>query len=135
MSPDPMSLRRRILWLAVGMLPLPAFAQSLGSAFTYQGQLTEAGLPANGLYDVQICVFDSLSNPTPLSCTTGANDVPVEQGVFTLSANLGSTVFIGLERFLELRVRPGASDAQEKFVHDFVAAWVKVMNLDRFDLA
>ena len=25
-------------------------------------------------------------------------------------------------------------DAQEKFVHDFVAAWTKVMNLDRFDL-
>ena len=27
------------------------------------------------------------------------------------------------------------SDAQEKFVRDFVAAWNKVMNLDRFDLA
>jgi catalase-peroxidase len=28
-----------------------------------------------------------------------------------------------------------SSDAQEKFVQDFVAAWTKVMNLDRFDLA
>ena len=28
----------------------------------------------------------------------------------------------------------GASDAQDKFVKDFVAAWDKVMNLDRFDL-
>ncbi|KGO95569.1 hydroperoxidase [Flavobacterium enshiense DK69] len=28
-----------------------------------------------------------------------------------------------------------SSDAQEKFVNDFVAAWNKVMNLDRFDLA
>ena len=28
-----------------------------------------------------------------------------------------------------------ASDAQAKFVNDFVAAWTKVMNLDRFDLA
>jgi catalase-peroxidase len=27
------------------------------------------------------------------------------------------------------------ADAKEKFVHDFVAAWNKVMNLDRFDLA
>jgi len=26
-------------------------------------------------------------------------------------------------------------DAQEKFVRDFVAAWTKVMDLDRFDLA
>ncbi|MEO6817465.1 MAG: peroxidase family protein, partial [Edaphobacter sp.] len=29
----------------------------------------------------------------------------------------------------------GSSDAQEKFVHDFVAVWNKVMNLGRFDLA
>jgi len=29
----------------------------------------------------------------------------------------------------------GSADSQEKFVHDFVAAWNKVMNLDRFDLA
>ena len=29
----------------------------------------------------------------------------------------------------------GANDGQEKFVTDFVAAWTKVMNLNRFDLA
>ncbi|HKL27436.1 MAG TPA: catalase/peroxidase HPI [Desulfuromonadales bacterium] len=29
----------------------------------------------------------------------------------------------------------GSEDSQEKFVHDFVAAWDKVMNLDRYDLA
>ncbi len=29
----------------------------------------------------------------------------------------------------------GCEDSQSKFLHDFVAAWDKVMNLDRFDLA
>jgi catalase-peroxidase len=29
----------------------------------------------------------------------------------------------------------GSADAQKKFIQDFVAAWNKVMNLDRFDLA
>jgi len=29
----------------------------------------------------------------------------------------------------------GSADAERKFVHDFIAAWNKVMNLDRFDLA
>ncbi len=29
----------------------------------------------------------------------------------------------------------GCEDSQEKFLHDFVAAWDKVMNLDRFELA
>jgi catalase-peroxidase len=28
-----------------------------------------------------------------------------------------------------------SSDGQEKFVRDFAAAWTKVMNLDRFDVA
>jgi catalase-peroxidase len=28
-----------------------------------------------------------------------------------------------------------SDDARDKFVHDFVAAWSKVMDLDRFDLA
>jgi len=27
-----------------------------------------------------------------------------------------------------------SDDAKEKFVHDFVEAWTKVMNLDRFDI-
>lgn len=29
----------------------------------------------------------------------------------------------------------GCTDSREKFINDFVAAWTKVMNLDRFDLA
>ncbi len=29
----------------------------------------------------------------------------------------------------------GQDDAQKKFVRDFVAAWTKVMNADRFDVA
>jgi catalase-peroxidase len=28
----------------------------------------------------------------------------------------------------------GCSDGEDKFIHDFIAAWTKVMNLDRFDL-
>ncbi len=29
----------------------------------------------------------------------------------------------------------GQDDAQQKFVRDFVSAWTKVMNADRFDLS
>jgi catalase-peroxidase len=28
----------------------------------------------------------------------------------------------------------GSADAQDKFVREFVAAWTKVMNLDRFEV-
>ncbi len=88
----------------------PVFAQgALGSAFTYQGQLTESGQPANGLYDLQVCLFDSPGNPVALACAADFNDVPVEGGTFALALDFGSAPFTGQQRFLELRVRPGAS--------------------------
>ena len=44
-------------------------------------------------------------------------------------------VFGSKSQLLALAEVYGSSDAQRKFVQDFVAAWNKVMNLDRFDLA
>jgi catalase-peroxidase len=35
---------------------------------------------------------------------------------------------------LSISSEDASADAHEKFVADFVAAWTKVMNLDRFDL-
>ena len=87
----------------------PAHAQPLGSEFSYQGQLEESGQPANGLYDLQICLFDSQSNPAPLGCVPDFDDVPVDAGVFTIALDFGSAAFAGQQRFLEMRVRPGAS--------------------------
>lgn len=51
---------------------------------------------------------------------------------------LGSRVDLIFGSNSELRALAevyGCSDGQEKFVKDFAAAWTKVMNLDRFDLA
>ena len=84
-------------------------AQTLGTAFTYQGQLKESGLPANGLYDLQVCLYDSLVNPTTLGCAPDVDDAPVEAGLFTITLDFGAAAFVGQERFLELRVRAGAS--------------------------
>ncbi len=50
----------------------------------------------------------------------------------------GSRVDLAFGSNSELRALAevyASDDAREKFVHDFIAAWVKVMNLDRFDLA
>jgi hypothetical protein len=88
-----------------------ADAQMLGSAFTYQGRLTDAGGPANGLYDLQLCLYDVLAGASPLQCAPALDDVPVEGGLFTVSVDFGSVAFIGQQRFLELRVRPGTSTA------------------------
>ncbi|MCB1643625.1 MAG: collagen-like protein, partial [Xanthomonadales bacterium] len=92
--------------LPVGLTPLQA--QSVGSAFSYQGQLKDGGVLATGLYDLQVCLYDGASAPIPLACAADYDDVPVEDGIFALDLDFGSQAFDGDQRFLELRVRPGA---------------------------
>jgi hypothetical protein len=113
MLPTPRSLRIGLAAVVVSLGPagLPVAAQSLGSAFTYQGQLTDAGVPATGLFDLQLCLYDVAGGSSPLQCAPEFNDVPVDAGVFTLAVDFGSAAFVGQQRFIELRVRPGASTA------------------------
>jgi len=51
------------------------------------------------------------------------------------NACLGLPVFGNNSQLRALSEVYACDDAKEKFVRDFVAAWDKVMNLDRFDLA
>ena len=85
-----------------------AAAAPLGGAFTYQGQLKEAGQPATGLYDLQFCLFDMPANVIPLGYVADQNDVTVDTGVCTVMLDFGSAAFNGQDRYLEVRVRPGA---------------------------
>lgn len=55
-------------------------------------------------------------------------------GVTRWSATRVDLVFGSNSQLRAIAEVYASDDAQEKFVTDFVAAWVKVMNLDRFDL-
>lgn len=87
----------------------PLHAQTLGAAFSYQGQLMDSGVPANGLYDLQACLFDGLVSTTLLACAAANEDVPVAGGLFSVALDFGTAPFVGQQRYLELRVRQGAS--------------------------
>jgi len=56
-------------------------------------------------------------------------------GALIWKASVVDLVFGSNSQLRALAEVYGSSDAQQSFVHDFVAAWTKVMNLDRFDLA
>ncbi|MGZ4415038.1 MAG: catalase/peroxidase HPI, partial [Gaiellaceae bacterium] len=56
-------------------------------------------------------------------------------GELTWTATAVDLVFGSHSQLRALSEVYATDDAQEKFVRDFVAAWNKVMNLDRFDLA
>ena len=85
-----------------------ASAQALGTAFTYQGQLKDSGLPATGVYDFEFKLFDAFSGGAQVGATFLAGDVAVSQGAFSVKLDFGSA-FTGQARFLEIGVRPGVS--------------------------
>jgi catalase-peroxidase len=58
-----------------------------------------------------------------------------QTGAVKWTATVADLVFGSNAQLRSLAEVYGSSDAQAVFVHDFVAAWTKVMNLDRFDLA
>jgi hypothetical protein len=81
----------------------------LGTAFTYQGQLNDAGSPADGVYDFEFRLFDSPAATNQVGPTATVGDLPVAAGLFTATLDFGGSVFAGDKRWLEIRVRPGAS--------------------------
>jgi catalase-peroxidase len=58
----------------------------------------------------------------------------IETGELKWTATRVDLIFGSNSQLRALAEVYGSNDSQEKFLHDFVAAWNKVMNLDRFDL-
>jgi hypothetical protein len=98
-----------LLAALVAMAQAPvAWAQTpQGTAFAYQGRLTQSGTPASGAYDLRFVLFDASTGGTAVGPTVELEDVTVTEGLFTVSLDFGS-VFLGEKRWLELAVRPGA---------------------------
>ncbi len=87
--------------------PLAVNAAPLGTAFNYQGRLTDGGNAANGTYDLQFAVYDSA---TPAGSIRIGNMVTnaavgVAGGLFTVTLDFGANVFTGPARWLNIGVR------------------------------
>ena len=81
-------------------------AQGQTSGFTYQGRLTDGGTAANGNYDLQFALWNSLSGGAQVGSTQTLNTVAVSNGVFTVTLDFGANAFPGASRFLEISARP-----------------------------
>lgn len=81
---------------------------SLNTGFTFQGRLTDAGAPANGVYDLNFYLYDALAGGSQVGPVQTAGDVAVSAGLFTVTLNFGD-VFHGAQYYLDIQVRPGAS--------------------------
>lgn len=86
---------------------VPVHAQT---AFTYQGQLKDAGVPASGSYDLVFRLFGVASGGSPVGSPVTVNDWPVTNGLFAVSLDFGAGHFNGSARWLQVEVRLGNSN-------------------------
>jgi hypothetical protein len=101
-------------WLAVSafsafvaLLTL-ACVHAQGTVFTYQGFLKVSGNPANANYDFQFSLWTAALGGTPIGATLTVPNVPVQNGLFTVSLDFGN-VWDGSDRYLQIAVRPAGS--------------------------
>ena len=84
------------------------------------------------------CFVNLLDYGVEWSATTGAEDVFAAQdratGEVKWTGTRNDLVFGANSQLRAICEVYGSSDSEERFVRDFVKAWDKVMNLDRFDV-
>ncbi len=82
------------------------FAQT--TAFSYQGRLTEAGLPVTGVRLFQFTLYDE--NGAAISGAVINQSLAVTNGVFNTNLDFGAAAFPGANRSLEIAVKTNAGD-------------------------
>jgi len=92
---------------AVLVLASAAAAQPFSTAFTYQGELRDAGIPVNGTYDLRFRLFDALTGGAQVVPTLCVDNTLAVGGRLAASLDFGSQ-FAGQKRFLEVEVRRDA---------------------------
>jgi hypothetical protein len=97
------------MYVSVGVSGLAWAQMPAGTAFSYQGRLTDDGAPASGVYDLRFTLFDAETGTGTIGTPVVADDVTVASGLFAVMLDFGATAFTGDARWLEIAVRPGAS--------------------------
>jgi hypothetical protein len=99
------------MFFLITMLVIPGFVVSAQDApVRIQGSLRDAGLPANGAYDIK-CTFFSVETGGSVVDIFNSPSVPVTNGLFVVSVDNGSGMFSAplSALWVEYSVRPGGS--------------------------
>jgi hypothetical protein len=80
-------------------------AESVGTSFTYQGELQQSGVPADGNFDFQIELYDTDSGGVTLSAPVILESVSVQEGIFQVDLDFGLSPFTGDQLWLEIRIK------------------------------
>lgn len=107
-----LSAKLAILATLLGAMLVGELSAQQTTAFTYQGQLADAGSPATGLYDLHFEVFNAPEGGDSLGeiATTATT---VANGLFTVLLDFGPGVFDGGPRWLEIGARANGEDGYD----------------------
>lgn len=98
-----------LLALALAVWPAAA-GVPVGTAFTYQGSLKDAGVNANTAYDFRFTLFDAATGGNAVSGTVDKPDLGVSDGLFTTDLDFGVVTYSLPEaKWLQIEVRLGTS--------------------------
>ncbi len=78
---------------------------TVGTAFTYQGQLKKDGASVSGTCDMQFSLWNAASGGTQVGTTQTKTSVAVSRGLFTVQVDFGASAFQGDARWLGVAVR------------------------------
>jgi hypothetical protein len=99
----------RVLVFGVLVLILATAATAQTSAFTYQGKLNVAGVPANGQFDMTFALYDTDVATTPVASNIIVENVQVTNGIFSVELSFDFGPFTSVAgNWLEVRIRPGS---------------------------
>jgi len=93
-----MNKYRLIAILALSLNTSMSLAQSVGSAFSYQGELIDNGSPANGDYNFNVKLFTTETGGSAVTDEV-YNDITVTNGLFNLEIDFGDMVYEDSEQY------------------------------------
>lgn len=100
------------LWLGLALACAAHAADPMPTAFTYQGELRNAGVPVNGTLQLFITPYAEPQGGAPLAPTIEVNGVPAVDGLFSVPVDFGPGFFVGDDVWLEIGVRVNGGDQQ-----------------------
>ncbi len=101
---------RVLVVLCLALLTLVRVEAGLfGSEFSYQGELSQSGTPAEGTFDFFFELYDTDVNGTAIGTAVLLDDVQVANGLFSVELDFGFEPFAGDQLWLAIGVRDGAS--------------------------
>ena len=98
-----MKFSRFMFCFAATLLMTTVAVAQTDTAFTFQGELNENGVPANAVFNMAFSLFDSASGGTLIGTPDVHGAVPVVDGKFTAQLDFGSAAFED-NRWLEIEI-------------------------------